>query len=81
MSYRIDYQTPPKPRKHWGGRLLALGALCVALWPGGRAAVGKILLPPAVSVAALEELAGDLRAGESIRGALEGFCVRVMELG
>lgn len=55
------------------------GTVCVAQ---GARTLRAVFIPgnPAVTVAALEDLAGELKAGESIQKALEGFCRRVTEL-
>lgn len=85
MSYRIDYQATKKVRgveKRTAG-LPALAGACVllllAFWPPLRG----LLIPgdPAVTVAALEELASELREGESVEAALEDFCRQVAEHG
>lgn len=91
MSYRIDYQPTKKVRgmEKRTAPGAAFGALCVLLlllalsaWPRGARTLRAVFIPgnPAVTVAALEDLAGELKAGESIQKALEGFCRRVTEL-
>lgn len=89
MSYRIDYQPMKKVRgleKRTAPRS-ALAALCFLLflvltlsfWPRGAEALRALVIPgdAAVTVAALEDLAVDLRAGENVQSALEGFCRQV----
>lgn len=92
MSYRIDYQATKKVRgmEKRTAPLSALTALCFllflllvgALWPEGAEALRAFIIPgdPAVTVAALEDLAGDLRSGEEIQSALDGFCRQVSGL-
>ncbi len=87
MSYRVEYQ-PVKQRKKGGSRLIALTALCLLLflllvngfWPRGTQVLREWVLPgdAAVTAAALEELAVELKSGEPISGALESFCRRIM---
>lgn len=89
MSYRIDYQ-PMKKVRGWEKRtapksaLIAFSVLLVlvltfSLWPKGAETLRVLVIPgdAAVTVAALEDLAVDLRAGESVQSALEGFCRQV----
>lgn len=88
MAYRIEYQAAKKVRGMekrtaagpalLGVCVLALLLLVSALRPG---AVSELLVPgdPAVTVAAFEDLAEDLREGQSIQAALEDFCRQVME--
>lgn len=90
MGYRVDY---PSARKGRGAekpplRLAALTALCLLIflllvngfWPAGAQALRDFLIPgdTAVTVAALEDLAAELRAGEALPDALESFCRRVI---
>lgn len=90
MPYRIDYGPMKKVRgaeKRRSPRA-ALGALCLlillglALWPRGARALRAVLIPgdPAVTVAALENLAGELRSGADVQEALEAFCAQVADL-
>lgn len=96
MGYRVEYQQVKKAR---GGekrtsRLAALTMLCLFLflllvngfWPRGAEVLRDLLLPgdAAVTVAALEDLALELRTGEELSSALESFCRKVVseaELG
>lgn len=93
MSYRIDYQ-PMKKVRGWEKRTAprsAMTAFCFllflvltfALWPKGAQTLRALVIPgdAAVTVAALEDLAVDLREGESVQSALEGFCRQVAEVG
>lgn len=83
MGYKICYG---KERK---GRLRAMtaGWFCVFLllvglcWPRGREALTQLLLPGdgAVTVAAMEAFAQELRTGEKLRDAAESFCRTVLE--
>lgn len=88
MSYRIDYQPTKKVRQlekrtvpgaALAGVCVVLVLLALSLWPRGAEALRSLLIPgdAAVTVAALEDLAGDLRAGEGVQEALEGFCRQV----
>lgn len=93
MSYRIDYQGPKKVRgmEKKTASIPALTGLCVlmvltaafALWPRGLETLRGLLIPgeAAVTAGALEEFAGALGAGESVRSAFLGFCRQVMGLG
>lgn len=89
MPYRIDYGPTKKVRgaeKRRSPRA-ALGALCIlillalALWPKGAQVLRSLLIPgdPAVTVAALEGLAGDLRSGADLQDALAAFCAQVAD--
>lgn len=91
MSYRIDYQGPKKMRGMekrtvsapalTGLCLLAFLVLTCALWPRGADALRELMIPgdAAVTVGALEELAAEVGAGESVKEAFQGFCRRVMD--
>lgn len=93
MGYRIDYQGPKKVRglekrtvsapAVAGLLVLAAAALVCGLWPQGVRALRGLLIPgdAAVTVGALEALAADLGAGESLRDAFLDFCYQVMGLG
>lgn len=92
MPYRIDYQATKKVRGAEKRRepISALTALFFllflllagSLWPKGAAALRSLVIPgeAAVTVNALEDLAGELRAGEGIQEALDGFCRQVSGL-
>lgn len=89
MSYKIDYQPTRKVRgleKRTAPRsaltalfFLVFLVLTLSLWPKGAETVRALVIPgdAAVTVAALENLAVDLRAGERVQAALEGFCRQV----
>lgn len=89
MPYRIDYGPMKKVRGVEKRRSpgAALGALCLlillalSLWPRGAEALRALLIPgdPAVTVAALETLAGELRSGANVQKALEAFCAQVAD--
>lgn len=96
MGYRVEYQQVKKARRgeKRTSRLAALTVLCLFLflllvngfWPRGAEALRDLLLPgdAAVTVAALEDLALELRTGEELSSALENFCRKVVseaELG
>ena len=90
MGYRVDYQPVNKVRglEKRTARAPALAALCLVLfcllvnsiWPRGAEVMRELLIPgnPAVTVAALEDFAEELKAGEALPSALEGFCRKVI---
>lgn len=91
LGYRIDYQstkkvrgmekrTAPAPALAALGLLLFL-LLVSTLWPAAGEPLRALVFPgeAAVTVAALEELSADLKAGENMQTALEGFCRQVMD--
>lgn len=90
MGYRVDYQPVKKVRglEKRTARAPALAALGLILfcllvncvWPRGAEVVREILIPgdTAVTVAALEEFAAELEAGEELSSALQTFCRRVI---
>lgn len=91
MGYRVDYQPIKKVRgaeKRKSG-IPALTALCLLVflllvnscWPRGARVLRSLLLPgdAAVTVAALEDFAVELGAGDSFPGAFENFCRRVIQ--
>lgn len=89
MGYRVEYQPVKKVRgaEKKTSRAAALTALCLVLfvllvngfWPRGQAVLRQLLVPgdAAVTVAALEDLAQELRSGEALPSALESFCRKV----
>lgn len=89
MPYRIDYDAAKKVRgleKRTAGRpalaaLLALGIL-LAFALRREGALRSVVIPgdAALTVAALEDLAGNLRAGQSIQSAMDIFCRQVSGL-
>lgn len=91
MGYRIDYQSTKKVRGVERrtapySALAALGVLLLlllagALWPAAGETLRALVFPGdgLVTVAALEDLSADLKAGESVQTALEGFCRQVMD--
>lgn len=96
MGYRVDYQPVKKVRgaEKRTSKIPALTALFLVLflllvngfWPRGAEVLKEVLIPgdPAVTVAALEDFATELKAGENLSGAWEAFCRRVIgeaELG
>lgn len=91
MGYRVDYQ-PVKKVRGLGKRTArapALAALFLILfcllvnsvWPRGAEMLRELLIPgdAAVTVAALEAFTTELEAGETLSGALEGFCRKVIQ--
>lgn len=89
MAYRIDYQATKKVRG-MEKRTASLPAVAAALvlgaillWPRGAETLRGLLIPgdAVVTVAALEDLAVDLREGQSMEEALDAFCRQVAELG
>lgn len=93
MAYRIEYPTTKKvrgaeKRREPVSSLIALSfmiflMLVSALWPSGAQTLRELLIPgnTAVTAAALEDLATDLRGGEGVQEALESFCRQVTENG
>ena len=92
MGYRITYESVGKKRKSLGPGhkrtltgvlvlVLVLGAMGIK--SSGLDFVKNYLLPgdPAVTAAALEEMAEDLRQGESIVSAFRAFCEEIIENG
>lgn len=91
MSYRVEYEPVKKVRnvEKRVVRVPALTASCLLLflllvngfWSQGREVLREILLPgdAAVTAAALEEFAQELKMGEPLGDAVEGFCRTVIE--
>ena len=90
MGYRVEYAPVKKVRrveKRTVG-IPAMTAVCLLLflllvsgfWPQGSETLREILIPgdPVVTVAALEELAVELGAGEELDSALESFCRKIV---
>lgn len=90
MGYRVEYETVRKVRRmeQRTTRLPALTAAAFVLflvlvgsfWPKGKEVLREILIPgdPAVTVAALEDLAEELKTGTELDDALENFCQTVV---
>ena len=90
MSYRIDYQPMKKVRGAEKRRssvislaavlLILLAVLVSICWPEGRRILQTMIIPgdTAVTVSALETMAGDLKAGLPLAEAFRDFCLRVM---
>lgn len=90
MGYRVEYETVRKVRRmeQKTARLPALTAgafllfliLVGSLWPKGKEVLREMLIPgdPAVTVAALEDLAQELETGAELGDALENFCRTVV---
>lgn len=92
MGYRVEYQAgkvenrevhPGRFPVMLGACLLAFLLLVNGLWPRGGQVLRELLLPgnPAVTVAALEDFAQELKAGETLESALESFCRKVFDDG
>ena len=88
MGYRVVYGEDPfeQPKLHKGrlglmtaGCFLAfvLGVRC--FWPQGAAKLGQIFLPEPATAAALEQMRGDLLAGEPFGDAVTTFCKTIVE--
>lgn len=90
MGYRVEYE-PMEKRKveeKKSRRVPALTAafllffflLVHAFWPRGREVLGEILWPgdAAVTAAALEQFAQELRMGQPLGDAVEGFCREII---
>ena len=92
MSYQVVYpgNQEKQPKKKpvpfalmLCGCILAFVVLTVCFWSEGAQVMQKLLLPgdAAVTVAALEDFAAELQAGEQLPGALENFCRSILENG
>lgn len=92
MSYQVVYpgNQEKQPKKKpvpfalmLCGWLLAFVILTVCFWPEGTQVMQKLLLPgdAAVTAAALEGFAAELKEGEQLSGALENFCRSILENG
>lgn len=94
MGYRITYESFGEEKKMPANKrrnsVIAAGILVAALILGaftvkhtGLRWVQEYLLPgdPAVTAAALEGFAQDLREGESIKAAITAFCWEIMASG
>lgn len=94
MGYRITYasfgEENKMPANKRRNSVIAAGILVAALILGAFAVkhtglrwVQEYLLPgdPAVTAAALEGFAQDLKEGESIKDAITTFCREIMENG
>jgi len=91
MGYRVEYQSVRKVRgvEKRTSSLPALIGLCLMLflllvgscWPRGAQVLRGLVMPgnPSVTAAALEDFALELKAGEALPSALEGFCRRVIQ--
>lgn len=91
MGYRVDYRPIKKIRgaeKRRSG-YPAMAALLFLLflflvngfWPRGAEVTKRLLIPgdPEITTAALGNLATDLRAGTSLSGAVENFCITILQ--
>ena len=90
MGYRVEYQpikkTPGALKKT--SRAPAMTAVCRRLfllvvnsiWPRGKEVLRDVLIPgdAAGTMAALEDFALELRAGEELPSAFETFCRNVI---
>lgn len=90
MGYQIRYDSvgklPQKRRRSRTGWLagflvIALLACAITVKTVGLKWVQEVLLPgdPAVTAAALEQMAEDLRAGDSLGEAITAFCEEIMK--
>ena len=87
MAYEIHYG--PEKKRRGGGAvflaiLLVLAFLAVGiLWPEGAERLRDFLTPgdPAVTTAALEDFAQELREGEPVMEALKGLARRIKGYG
>lgn len=91
MGYRIDYQPVRKLRglekRHH--TVAAMTGLCFLLflfgveilWPEGWALLQQVVFSgdTSVTAAAMENLAGNLENGLSVREAITGFCRQILE--
>lgn len=94
LGYRVEYGPVDMPAVEeekrggyrlflWTGFFVLFLALTVRFWPQGREVLRELLIPgdPAVTTAALENLAVELRSGEELYTALEGFCREIVANG
>ena len=94
MGYRIAYESFGEEKKfptYWRRKsAIAAGLLVIVLVVGavsvkytGLRWVQDYLLPgdPAVTAAALENFAQDLKEGESVKDAITAFCREIMDHG
>lgn len=86
VGYRIDYGGSVKKKPPTKKIALLFSAASIAallIWPAGRRAVQKLLLPgdPEVTVTALQGLATDLGEGESVKEAVTAFCREIIADG
>lgn len=91
MGYRVEYQSGKQVRETKKHRscipvltavsLLVFLLLVNAFWPRGAEVLQELLFPgdAAVTAAALEEFAMELRAGEELPDALATFCRTVIQ--
>jgi len=83
MGYRIDYGPSPQRKLGLAGTtavwLVVFVLLTGLFWPQGARALRDLLIPgdPAVTTAALEQFAGEIRSGAAWREALERLGQRV----
>ena len=91
MGYRVEYESVGKngtQKKTNSSHILGLTTAFLMLfvllvhgfWPRGREVLQEMILPggAAVTAAALEEFAQDLRMGQPLGEAVEGFCREVI---
>lgn len=91
MGYRVEYETAgntgtqrKSDTRHIPGLTAAFLLLFVLLvhgfWPRGREVLRELILPgdATVTAAALEGFALDLRMGQPLGEAVEGFCREVI---
>lgn len=92
MGYRVEYQEGKVDEREvhpgrfpvlLGACLLAFLVLVNSLWPQGWRTLRQWLIPgnPVVTVAALENFAEELKAGQPISDSLERFCKRILDDG
>ena len=94
MSYRIRYPSFEKEKMYLKGKHrragVVAGILTLILFFGAMSVKHKglrwvqtYLLPgdPAVTAAALEDLAADLKEGENLKDAISDFCREIMAHG
>ncbi len=91
MGYRIEYPPIRKLRRQekrtcsraalTGICLLLFLLLVNGLWPRGAEVLRELLLPAdaAVTAAALEDLAVELKAGEAVSSALTSLCRKLFQ--
>lgn len=90
MGYLIEYDKGMTKKraiyrkKSGAGRILALALLLgTMLLPAGRTALRNLILPgnEEITAHALEALAEDLKAGDTVGEAVEAFCKEIIHGG
>lgn len=88
MAYVIHYGPVKKQRvwrkpKLFRAGVAVAGIVVVALIPSVRSWVWDLIVPgdPKVTTQAFSELINDIRGGETVTAAIEGFCSQILAHG